>query len=387
MRSFEDLRDALDTALKEKEPCRVGDWEAKPVDEETVAIRYLNKQIARISTPEYLNCAELKLYTLYKKLGEESPAFLYTVCKTCMNNGIEIWCDDFLQWGRSDFELPHAGNAVIPFGAHDISSLDIVCGREYLATITPAVIGNLRKSPTSFASKNDMFKGVFLFQKKDSPEAKVVSADMAREYIDMLASEQSLFGQEAAPLSFIAHYYKFNCKVYDGKIFMTDYWQRKYHMEIPIGGDLVYGGYINIEAPTEEELPMAEDIRGTFWIEKTEKGWDGKFTLAPEIAYEDSTGRYAVFTTDVHRKEDPELLARLDGHFDPVVAQMLWERSQPVQLEAMSRMEGKLEEYIRHDVNETHHWTQEYKSSDVPYFENPVPRYMRQAVKSNKEIC
>ena len=50
-------------------------------------------------------------------------------------------------------------------------------------------------------------------------------------------------------------------------------------------------------------------------------------------------------------------------------------------------MEGKLEDYIRHDVNETHHWTREYESSDVPYLENPVPKYMRQAVKSNQEIC
>ena len=192
MQNFKCLQNAFNMALKTNSQFRVGDWTVKPVDDETISVKYLNRQIAKISTSEYSNYAELKLFSLYQRLGEDSPAFLYTVCKACKDFGIEIWCDDFFQWGRYDFELPQAGGAVIPFGSHDIKRLEILSDDKHVATITPALLGSLCRSECAFAFNDDVLKGVLLFQKADTSETEVVSADIARKYIEKLACEQEL---------------------------------------------------------------------------------------------------------------------------------------------------------------------------------------------------
>ena len=62
------------------------------------------------------------------------------------------------------------------------------------------------------------------------------------------------------------------------------FWLEKVYLEMPLPGfrGYRYEAMLNIQGTSREELPKEEDIKGSFWAERTEEGWHGKFVLDGE---------------------------------------------------------------------------------------------------------
>ena len=138
--------------------------------------------------------------------------------------------------------------------------------------------------------------------------------------------------------------------VENGKIITSDYWQRKYHFEYPLPDGNVYHGFININAPSENQLPDISEVKGTFWAERKPEGWYGDFEL--DGIEKNCDG---VITTGIYRPETPAAPLMTRTSVDAIL-----KSTQPVRYDTVPRFEGRLDDHLT--TAETHHWQHAYKS-------------------------
>ena len=58
------------------------------------------------------------------------------------------------------------------------------------------------------------------------------------------------------------------------------YYFKRFNLQMPIlNNEYMWLGYFDCLADKADDLPADDEISGSFWVEKTDVGWQGRFTL------------------------------------------------------------------------------------------------------------
>ena len=196
--SFKELQEAIRESWDTREVIKKRNWEVRPIfgeESEFFDIKYQKKRITRIGDFDnwYIEpkmSVNLQIYSLYKALGEDSSAYLYTVLKTFAEKNVLVFQYHMFEEGDTVFSLHEAENFPILFGEQGATCLRIYHNKTEIASLHTVLIKDVTFFPLFSISPFDpcyeesAIRNVFLM--KTAAGEEYVSSDMAAERISEL---------------------------------------------------------------------------------------------------------------------------------------------------------------------------------------------------------